>query len=100
MPSRVALARRRRDSEDGQVGVSEVLLARPGGQGDNDSTEMAAAGLGAPMDLGVLGVQVDLEAGRAIAGSVGLAGTRAHARQDAKHDDPSCALIREVNALR
>jgi hypothetical protein len=62
LPSGMALARRRRNGENRQVGVGEVLLTRPGGQGDNHGAKMAGTGIRAPVNLRILGVQVNLEA--------------------------------------
>ena len=98
LPSLMALAGRRRDGENGQVGVGEALLTRPGGQGDNHGAKVAGAGLRDPVNQGILGVQVNLEARQSIAGAIGLAETRASTRQDAEHDDPLC--VPGVSALR
>lgn len=88
LPSWAALRGRGRNSEHGQVGVHEVLLACPGAEADDDRAKVARACLDALVDFRLHDVHVDLEPRSVIARAVGLAEARADARQDAEHDNP------------
>ena len=96
LPSGVTLSRGWHDGENGQVYIDEVAPAGPGGQVDNHGAEVTRAGLYTPVDLWGLGVKLDLKSRRVITRTVCLAETRAHAGQDAEHNNPSCLSGKET----